>query len=151
MGSQRCQNRWCRGQRGNGGNRGRAASDAADGPGLRWCPERQAVREQQVRVRARGKQRSPQQAQLQQSDVAVGQAGLRGLGRVRCRAPSRSRPAIPGQVWRPWWRILRLGQRCDADGWECEALREIRNGPLLGGEDAGWFLRNRNGWLAYED
>jgi hypothetical protein len=148
---QRCRIRRCRGRWEYDGNHGRAASDAVDGRALRWYPEWRPVQEQQVRVRVPGKRRGPRQPQPQRSDVAVGRDGLRGPGRARCRALSRSRPAIQERVQLPRWRSQELVRRCDADGWECEALRQIRNGPLLGGEDAGWFLRNRNGWLAYVD
>jgi hypothetical protein len=48
------------------------------------------------------------------------------------------------ELW-PQWRRL----RSDVDGVWTAVLRQIQNGLLHGDEDAGWFLQNRNGWLAY--
>lgn len=85
-----------------------------------------------------------------QRNVADGERGERGVilvqERIRYRARSRSHQAILmlRGVW-PLWRRL----RSDGDGVWAAVLRQIQNGLLHGDADADWFLRNRNGWLAY--
>lgn len=70
--------------------------------------------------------------------------GVRGEGRVRCPALSRSRLVFLRRAGR--WQALRQ----HGGGGELLRghLRLRRIGPQNGGADAGWFLRNRNCLLA---
>ena len=99
--------------------------------GPECCPQQTLMRRLRPRLR-------------QQSDVDDERVAVRQPERVRCRALSRSRQKPRGPEPLPQGHRLFGG-----DEQEVWVLRQqIRNGPLHGGEDAGWFLRNRNGWLA---
>jgi hypothetical protein len=101
------------------------------GPGC--CPEQTLMMQRRRRLR-------------QQSGVDDERVALREPERVRCRALSRSRQKPRGPEPGPTPQGHRLCGGGEQGVWVLR--QQIRNGPLHGGEDAGWFLRNRNGWLA---
>lgn len=139
---------------GCGANHDPVVNDEVGGQTVQRCrtvlplPTQPALAAVQVPdFRRRG--RSLRERRLQRN-VADGGRDERGVlpvqERIRYRARSRSHQAILmlRRVW-PLWRRL----RSDDDGVWPEVLRQIQNGLLHGDEDADWFLRNRNGWLAY--